>query len=192
MALLSGLDIDPATQSALTEVAAQGLRRTNALGETFTRLDLGVDAVTPISASAQFTAIELTAGTVVSKITFASNSTAATTPTHQWFSLYDSNLNLLGVTADDGATAWAANAEKTLTLASPYTVKADAAFYVGVAIVAATPPTLCGVSGPAFIYGAAPSVAFIDSTHNALAAPATAPAVATNSAGANPLWAYVS
>lgn len=190
MPLLTGLDIDPATESFLTEDAP--IRRTTSLGETFARNGAAPSAITIATAVATYTAIQLTAGTVVSKITFQSNTTALATGTHQYFGLYSAALKLLGVTSDDTSTAWAASTEKTLTLATPYTVTADGLFYLQCMVAATTPPTLNGLAGPVSFYGLAPSVAFIDNTNTGLTTPALAPATATNSAGIQPLFGWVS
>lgn len=56
----------------------------------------------------------LQAGDVISTITFAASTTAGATLTNQWFRVRDSGRISLAFTADDGATAWAANTVKTL------------------------------------------------------------------------------
>lgn len=190
MPLNTGLTIDPTTQSYVTEIAP--IRRATSLGETFERNGAAPSAITIVSGTQTFTAIQLTAGTVVSKITFQSNTTALATGTHQFFSLYSAALAKLGVTSDDLAVAWAASTEKTLSLATPYTVLADGIFYIGCMVAASTPPTINGLSGPVTFYGTAPAVSFIDSTNTGLTIPSGSPATAVNSAGAAPLWGWVS
>lgn len=94
------------------------------------------------------TAVLLYAGDVVTNLTFISGATAAGTPTHWWFALYDtaSTPNLLGQSADQTSGAWAANTAKTLALASPYTVTTTGIYEAAVNVTATTPPTLVGAS----------------------------------------------
>ena len=96
-------------------------------------------------------AILLYAGDVVTNLTFKSGGTAAGTPTNWWFALYDTNPTpvLLGQTADQTTTAWAADTAKTLALATPYTVPTTGIYYAGVMVKATTPPTLIGASAQA-------------------------------------------
>lgn len=89
--------------------------------------------------------IELIAGDVVSSIEFISGTTAAVTPTNQWFTIRDSARNKLGITADDTVTAWAASSKKLLALTAPFTVLVTGFYYFGICVVAATPPTLTGI-----------------------------------------------
>ena len=88
------------------------------------------------------TMIYLYAGTVVTNISFFSATTAAGTPTNQIFSLYSKNFQLLGNTANDTTTAWAANSIKTLAMTSAYTVPVSDIYYVGIMVAATTVPTL--------------------------------------------------
>lgn len=83
-------------------------------------------------------AIYLTAGTVVSNISFCSATTAANTPTHWMFGLFDASRNLLAATADQTTTAWAANTLKTVAVTSPYTVPTTGLYYVGIFMTATT------------------------------------------------------
>lgn len=94
------------------------------------------------------TAIYLHAGDVVTNLTFMSATTAAGTPTNWWFALYStaSTPALLGQTADQTNTAWAANTPKTVALATPYTVTTSGVHYASVMVKATTPPTLAGVT----------------------------------------------
>lgn len=95
------------------------------------------------SGTLHVTQIYLRAGLLVSNISYFSASTAAGTPTNQFFALYDGGqLNLLARSANDTTTAWAANTIKTLAMSTPYTVQATGLYYVGVMVTATTPPTL--------------------------------------------------
>jgi len=89
-------------------------------------------------------AIWLSAGTVVTNISFSSATTAASVPTHYCFALYDSSRNLCGSTADQTSTAWAANTVKTLALTAAYTVPTTGLYYLAFMVVATTVPTVKG------------------------------------------------
>lgn len=120
-------------------------------------------------------AIFLTAGTVVSSISICSATTAAGTPTHYCFALYDSSRNLCCTTADQTSGAWAANTLKTIAVTSPYTVPTTGLYYIAFMMTATTVPTIkggtartdgtlsftglaiSGVSGTTYSTGTAPS-----------------------------------
>ncbi len=93
-------------------------------------------------------ALYLEAGDVVTNLTFCSATTAAGTPTNWWFALYSSAATpaLLGQTADQTSTAWAANTAKTVALAAPYTVPTTGIYYAAIMVKATTVPTLLGAS----------------------------------------------
>lgn len=93
-------------------------------------------------------ALYLEAGDVVTNLTFCSATTAAGTPTNWWFALYSTAATpaLLGQTADQTSTAWAANTAKTVALATPYTVVTTGIYYAAVHVKATTVPTLLGSS----------------------------------------------
>lgn len=88
--------------------------------------------------------IWLPAGITVSNISFHSATTAAGTPTHYVFALYDGSRNLLASTADQLTAAWAANTIKTLAVGTPYVVPTTGFYYLMVSVVATTVPTLKG------------------------------------------------
>lgn len=93
-------------------------------------------------------ALYLEAGDVVTNLTFCSATTAAGTPTNWWFALYSTAATpaLLGQTADQTSTAWAANTAKTVALATPYTVATTGVHYAAIMVKATTVPTLLGAS----------------------------------------------
>lgn len=91
-------------------------------------------------------ALPLFTGDVVTKLAFKSGATQAGTPTNWWFALYDPAGALIGQTADQTNTAWAASTAMDLALAAPHTVTRDGIYYAGIMVKAATPPTLIGVS----------------------------------------------
>lgn len=84
-------------------------------------------------------------GEVVKSLTFLSGATAAGTPTNWWFALYSPDgQTLLGQTADQTNTAWAANTAMKLQLATTYTVAATGVYRAAIMLKATTPPTLAG------------------------------------------------
>jgi hypothetical protein len=87
--------------------------------------------------------IVLPANVAINSISLAAGGTGAGTPTHQWFCLVKaSDLSVLGKTVNDTTTAWATQTVKTLALSATYTPTSDTVVYVGVVVVAATPPNL--------------------------------------------------
>lgn len=90
-------------------------------------------------------------GEVVTSLTFVSATTAANTPTNWWFALYGPHATaasapLLGQTADQTSTAWAANTVMTKDLAAPVTVATTGWHRAAIMVKATTPPTLAGVA----------------------------------------------
>lgn len=133
--------------------------------------------------------VVIPSGRAVNSITFVSVGAAAT-PTNQWFCLVDQAFNVLVKTADDTTTAWAANAAKTLTLASTYTPTSQTAVYVGCMVAAATVPTLAGVSGNVIMNAITPPMA-VSSTAS-LTNPASLGATCVNSGSISGLpYCYV-
>jgi hypothetical protein len=139
----------------------------------------------PVSGTLRLDAIHLPAGFLVTSIAYHAGTTAAVNPTAQWFALFDRLRVNLAVTGDDTTTAWAANAQKRLALATPYRVLRSGLYYVGLCVVADTVPTLAGVAGIAtgprnlsYIAGGASTASLTD--------PASCPATAgTITASAN-------
>lgn len=167
--------------------------RAGSKAETFSRLGVRLsEAVANLtSGRLMLYAIELPPEKI-SSITFTSL-VGLTGGENQWFCLVDTALNVLGKTADDGATAWSANAEKTLALSAPYTPGARMAAYVGIMVKAATPPTLVGYAANANASFRAPAVVALStaSLTNPASLGATAAALAEASAG-GVAYAYVS
>lgn len=100
--------------------------------------------------------IHLRAGDVVTNVSVRSGATAAGTPTNYWVALYDnaSTPALLGQSADQTSTAWAANTTKTLALSSPVTITRTGIYWVGIMVTATTPPSLVGTcAAPAIVTG---------------------------------------
>ena len=112
------------------------------------RSDVPSDTAAITSGTMLSVPVLLFAGDVVTNLTFASGATAAGTPTHWFFALYDTAATpaLIGQSADQTTTAWAANTSKTLALAAPYTVRATGWYRASVSVTASTVPTLSGIT----------------------------------------------
>lgn len=137
------------------------------IARTIPRGLVSSSTVAPFTTGGQVGArtIPLAAGMVVSNIALEFGGTGATGPTHLWFALADSQLNVLAVTADQGAAAQTANTFTKLPLTSPYLVPYTGLYTVlasssasttppsaqGVALqtsfIPGVPPILCGTAG---------------------------------------------
>lgn len=91
-------------------------------------------------------AIVLQKDDLVTSLTFRSGGTAASVPTNWWFALYSAAATpaLLAQTADQTTTAWAADEEKTVALATPQRITAAGVYYAAIMMKATTPITLAG------------------------------------------------
>lgn len=129
----------------LLRSALQGTRN-----ETRSRLESGTNG-TISSGFLYLVPIYLTSGTVVNSISFVSGTTAAGTPTHQWFGLYDLNRVQLATTTNDTTNAWAVSSVKTLNIAqkasgaaTSFTTTYSGLHYLGLMVAATTAPTIVG------------------------------------------------
>jgi hypothetical protein len=93
-----------------------------------------------------FASIWLEAGMVATSLTFDAGATGITGGTHCFFALYGSDKALLRQSDDDTAVTWAAYTEKTMSLATPYTVVSTGWHYGMVCVNAATPNYVTGNS----------------------------------------------
>lgn len=125
------------------------LAPTHTIAETMPRWAAGTDDGGVFSNSAWLysTLIALPGGASITRIAFSSRTTAANTPTFQWFAIYDTQdptvPRLMACTLDDGATAWAAQTEKTLGLrGGSWIVPESGLYYVGEYVVATARPSL--------------------------------------------------
>lgn len=137
------------------------------------------------------TSVWLTAGSTVSNISFHSATTAAGTPTHYVFALYDLTRNLLASSADQLTAAWGANTLKTLAMTSPYLVPTTGLYYLAISVVATTVPTLKGGTARTGgqLVGQAPVLNGLSSTTYATG---TAPvSIGAITAGTTSVWACV-
>ncbi|MFE3452387.1 hypothetical protein ACFXJ8_26035 [Nonomuraea sp. NPDC059194] len=117
----------------------------------------------------------LSAGDLVTNLTFISGGTAAATPTNYWFALYStaSTPALLAQTADQLTAAWAADTAKTLALASAYRVVTSGIYWAAVMVAAGTPPTLMGAMGAKPVLSGENNLAVTSGSSLTTTAPAT-------------------
>lgn len=160
--------------------------------ETMARQIVADDLTTALaSGTLVLVAADLPGDLLVNNISFVSGSTAAATPTHQWFGLFDASLKCLAVTSDDTSTAWAANAAKTLAISGGFRTTYAGLHYIGVMVAATTVPSLAGSNSRNAVSGLAPKLCGSSSTGQ------TTPFTVGNTAAAlttlGPLpYAYVS
>lgn len=176
----------------LTDLARNGgWLPTGAIAETLDQ-ETASSALTLTSGTLQVAGgIVIPARRTVTSISLISGSTALSVGSNQWFCLIDTSLNVLRKTADDTSTAWNANATKTLTLSSTYTPTAAIEVYVGVVIVATTPPSLLRSNAASGVLTALPYHGATSTT--GLTNPASLGATAgALTGGSNPFYAYVS
>ena len=102
--------------------------------------------------------IALPAGMVVKNIMLLTGTTAASSPTHFYVGLTDVQLNVLGVSADQGSGAIAASTFFNLALTAPVLISSSGLYYVITSASASvTMPTLSGaVSSAAGMAAKAP------------------------------------
>lgn len=168
---------------------------TGSLGETYPRgVSNGASNIGGVtSGTLRLHGVPLKAGDTIANISLMSGATPAAISTHCWFALYSPARALLRVTSDDtAASPWAANTLKTLPLASSYVVPISGMYYIGLVVVATTPPTHLGISGVSSNLALA-AVVTGNTTDTGLTTPATAPDPAgAITASANVVYGYVS
>ena len=101
----------------------------------------------PTSASLYAQPVSLTAGQIISNISFFTATTAATTPTHWFTALYrwDSGSPMqMAHSLDQTTTALAATTLYTLPMVTPYTIPSTGTdtYYLGFSVTATTTPTV--------------------------------------------------
>jgi hypothetical protein len=100
--------------------------------------------------------IKLTAGEVVTNISFVAGTTAAGTPTNWWVALYSNAATpaLLAQSADQLTGAIAAFATKTTALSAAQTIGTTGIYWAAIMVKATTVPTLLGaICAPAIATG---------------------------------------
>lgn len=195
-----------ASQDRLSEEAAgltaayvpDPLAIAGSIAETLKRHECTGSAIAVTSGTLLLARILLPAGVPITSIAVASGTTALATGTHQWFGLYDKNLNQLAVTSDDTSNAWSASTIKKLPIAataagaaSVYVTPYSGLYYVGVLVAATTPPSLVGMGFSGTMGSTAPTI--VGSSDTGQAAPPAFPhqAAAPSNTG-NLFYAYVS
>ena len=188
----SPVSIDPlpsVAQLAADSTVSLATEPTGTVGRSLPRMGTtfaNISALT--SGTMMLTAVELSAGAVVSNLTYHSATTAAGTPTNYWFALYTSARELCGQTADQTSSAWAANTSKTLALTTPYTVPRPGLYYAAIMVAASSVPSLFGIASSTFPHVPAPITNGNSSTSLTTTAPATAGAL---SGVGNVPWVYL-
>jgi hypothetical protein len=92
----------------------------------------------------------LTAGDVITNLTFHSGQTAAGTPTNYWAALYDAQATpaLLAQSADQTTAAWAAFTAKAFALSAPQTINKTGVYWAALMVKATAVPSLLGCLVP--------------------------------------------
>jgi len=130
----------PALQTVIPTLTVSGTIAENAPASSIFASVTG-----PTTGVLLLTGIWLAKGTVCTSISFHSSTTAAGTPTNQWFVLADLNRVSLANTTNDTTTAWPANTTKTLALTAPFTTTYSGLHYIGVCVTATTMLTYRGL-----------------------------------------------
>lgn len=177
---------------AQSDIFTSGYSISGAISETIPRIlcpEVNLSALT--SGTLLMTAIYLIAGQKINNISFHSATTAAGTPTNQFFALYNNNRALLAQTNNATTTAWAANSIATRALTATYTVQYTGLHYVGIMVTATTVPTLKGYTAKVGgqLAGQTPVLHGNSSTGLTTSLPNPAAAITT---GVNAVWAAVS
>ncbi len=175
-----------------SDIFTSGSSISGALSETIPRMlcvEVNLSALT--SGTLLMTAIYLIAGQKINNISFHSATTAAGTPTNQFFALYNINRALLAQTSNATTTAWAANSIATRALTATYTVQYTGLHYVGIMVTATTVPTLKGYTAKVGgqLAGQTPVLHGNSTTGLTTSLPNPAAAITT---GVNAVWAAVS
>lgn len=114
--------------------------------------------------------LALPSGLITANIALLFGSTAANGPTHWWFALCDSQLNVLAVTADQTSTAITANLYSKLAVTIPFQIQYTGLYYIAASVTAST--TAPTASGSAIVTGAAgPTTPILCGTAGTQAAP---------------------
>jgi hypothetical protein len=176
-------------------IRSPGWRISGSLYESVPRWAVITAALAITNQRVNLVAIDLPEGITVTSVSWRSGSTAFTAGSgtnHQYMGLYDSSRNRLGVSADDGGAAWAANTTKTLALTSPFVTTYTGLYYLAVLVDhsgdGATPTLVGAGSGANGIPGEAPVTSGGSSTgQTSLPDPAAAISNINST-----YWAYVS
>jgi len=134
------------------------LAPTGATAETLPRISASATSSALTSGTLYVTAIGLHQNTVVANLTFCVRGTIEAGGTHAWYVLLDSGLVVRAVTADQTGAAALGTLQTPFTFATnAYTATYSGLFYVGLCVVATTPPLmLAGPSPPSGLVSAPP------------------------------------
>jgi hypothetical protein len=125
------------------------LEPTGTLARTIPRNLVTVGTVASFNTTGQVvaTGIVLPAGVTITNIATISGNTAVSGQTQFWMGLADLNVNVLAVTAGQGASAVGGNALLKLALVSPLAINTTGFYYILAASTASTTaPTATGVA----------------------------------------------
>lgn len=133
---------EPAAVDPREYTLPDGLFRESIPDGRFSRLDIASGSTLLTSGTLRVVAIGLIAGEVVTTIGTVS-ADAASSPTNQWACLLDRDLNVLAKSTDRTTEAWGATTYKGFDGGTfPFTVTTSGLYYLGLVVVATTPPTL--------------------------------------------------
>lgn len=111
-------------------------------------VDSGGDTGSPPLVTAVMTSVPifLTAGDVITNLTWHTGQTPAGVPTNYWAALYDTQATpaLLAQSADQAAAAWAAFTPKAFALSAPVTITKSGTYWAALMVKATTVPSLLG------------------------------------------------
>jgi hypothetical protein len=154
----------------LTGGPATSLKSTIGMSMPF---QIAVGNVGPASGVMGLSGITLSLGQTISNINYAIT-TAATTPTHYWYALYDdgrgsttaNQLALLGQTADQLTAAVSANTMIGLSLTVPWVTQYSGIYFLAVMCTAAASPGWAGTSKTqaSFVVSSLGTSSFLSST----------------------------
>lgn len=160
--------------NGLGDARELGHRADNVLSETFPRRQALGNSAILLSGRITVAQIPVTPGMLSSHTAWLSSSTAMVTPTNQWAALFDEQGDKLAVSNDELATGWTVSTRKAFQWASPYEFNYAGFAYLGLVVVAATPPSLSTFGISNTFAGWAP--ALCGSADTGLTTPASCPA----------------
>ena len=135
------------TASDLRNWLLAGKPTSGSWSETIPRATAISDVAIAASGVMLTVACPVTQGAVLSKVTFVTGATAASTPTNGFVALYGPGATvqpLLAQSADQLTTARAANTVYTISFATAYTAPTTDTYYIGISFTGTTIPTVLG------------------------------------------------
>lgn len=166
--------VDVVTGSDLREIHSLPA---GAVAQTLPRSGASIsNAAGLVSGRLHLVAVYLPEGETITSISWMSGTTPLGTGVNQWFGLFDSARVPLRLTNDATNSAWAADTVKTLALSTPFETTYEGLHYLGVTVVAVTPPSWRQVTSVTALTGLAPALSGSSST--GLTNPASCPSPA--------------